>query len=200
MPASPTGSATRRSGLCLVVLGITRYTPEPEDYVTAQGRRIGNRIPAWAGQAASLRCATINFAGVDYQKFQSNYLVGAGTADRAGRRSTFCSRTTRTSFRWPLEGLRSHHRGPYARWPSGRRNPPPHLNVARYLHALRARALSRRRVVGVCLERHRNHRRPHPLRRAARGVSHSSVRYLILSDIHGNWEALQAVLAHARSK
>ena len=26
------------------------------------------------------------------------------------------------------------------------------------------------------------------------------MRYLILSDIHGNWEALQAVLAHARSK
>ena len=26
------------------------------------------------------------------------------------------------------------------------------------------------------------------------------MRYLILSDIHGNWEALQAVLAHARSE
>lgn len=48
-----------------------------EDYVTAQGHRIG--IDFLRGQARQLRfgAATINFAGVDYQKFQSHYLVGA---------------------------------------------------------------------------------------------------------------------------
>ena len=48
-----------------------------EDYVTAQGRRIG--IEFLRGQARPLRfgAATINFAGVDYQKFQSHYLAGA---------------------------------------------------------------------------------------------------------------------------
>jgi predicted MPP superfamily phosphohydrolase len=48
-----------------------------EDYVTAQGRRIG--IEFLRGQATQLRfgAATLNFAGVDYQRFQSHYLVGA---------------------------------------------------------------------------------------------------------------------------
>ena len=48
-----------------------------ENYVTQAGRRIG--IEFLRGQARQLRFggATINFAGVDYQKFQSNYLIGA---------------------------------------------------------------------------------------------------------------------------
>ena len=48
-----------------------------QDYVTAQGRRIG--IDFLRGQNKQLRfgAATINFAGVDYQKFRTGYLVGA---------------------------------------------------------------------------------------------------------------------------
>lgn len=48
-----------------------------EDYVTSQGRRIG--IEFLRHQARILRFggAAINFAGVDYQKFQSSYLEGA---------------------------------------------------------------------------------------------------------------------------
>jgi uncharacterized protein len=48
-----------------------------EDYVTAQGRRIG--IEFLRGEARQLRfgAAAINFAGVDYQRFNSNYLAGA---------------------------------------------------------------------------------------------------------------------------
>jgi predicted MPP superfamily phosphohydrolase len=58
-------------------LGNHEVYTRTEDYVTAQGRRIG--IEFLRGQAKQLRfgAATINFAGVDYQKFQSNYLVGA---------------------------------------------------------------------------------------------------------------------------
>jgi predicted MPP superfamily phosphohydrolase len=48
-----------------------------EDYVTAQGRRIG--VEFLRGEARQLRfgAAAINFAGVDYQRFNSNYLAGA---------------------------------------------------------------------------------------------------------------------------
>lgn len=48
-----------------------------QDYVTAQGRRIG--IDFLRGENKQLRFgeAAINFAGVDYQKFQTDYLVGA---------------------------------------------------------------------------------------------------------------------------
>ena len=58
-------------------LGNHEVYTRTEDYVTSQGRRIG--IEFLRGQAKQLRfgAATINFAGVDYQKFQSNYLVGA---------------------------------------------------------------------------------------------------------------------------
>jgi predicted MPP superfamily phosphohydrolase len=48
-----------------------------EDYVTTEGRKIG--IEFLRGEAKQLRfgAATINFAGVDYQRFHSSYLVGA---------------------------------------------------------------------------------------------------------------------------
>ena len=48
-----------------------------ENYVTEQGRRIG--IEFLRGQARLLRfgAAALNFAGVDYQRFQKKYLVGA---------------------------------------------------------------------------------------------------------------------------
>ena len=48
------------------------------DYVTAQGARIG--IEFLRGQARALRFgdATVNFAGVDYQRFGRPYLRGAG--------------------------------------------------------------------------------------------------------------------------
>lgn len=58
-------------------LGNHEVYTRTEDYVTSQGRRIG--IEFLRGQARQLRfgAATINFAGVDYQKFQARYLVGA---------------------------------------------------------------------------------------------------------------------------
>lgn len=49
---------------------------ENEDYVTEQGRRIG--IDFLRGQCRTLRfgASSINFAGVDYQRFNHPYLVG----------------------------------------------------------------------------------------------------------------------------
>ncbi len=57
-------------------LGNHEVYTRTEDYVTSQGRRIG--IEFLRGQAKLLRFgnAAINFAGVDYQKFQSPYLAG----------------------------------------------------------------------------------------------------------------------------
>jgi uncharacterized protein len=48
-----------------------------ENYVTSQGRRVGIEFLRDAASELRFGSATINFAGVDYQKFQSHYLVGA---------------------------------------------------------------------------------------------------------------------------
>jgi predicted MPP superfamily phosphohydrolase len=48
-----------------------------EDYVTAQGRRIGIEFLRWEAKQLRFGRAALNFAGVDYQKFRSPYLVGA---------------------------------------------------------------------------------------------------------------------------
>ena len=58
-------------------LGNHEIYTNTEDYVTSQGRRIG--IEFLRSQAKLLRFgnASINFAGVDYQRFESPYLVGA---------------------------------------------------------------------------------------------------------------------------
>lgn len=58
-------------------LGNHEVYTETEDYVTQRGRRIG--IEFLRGEARTLRfgAAAIHFAGVDYQKFQAPYLMGA---------------------------------------------------------------------------------------------------------------------------
>lgn len=48
-----------------------------EDYVTAQGRRIGIEFLRGASRQLRFGAAAINFAGVDYQRFNSLYLAGA---------------------------------------------------------------------------------------------------------------------------
>lgn len=60
-------------------LGNHEVYTETEDYVTQVGKRIG--IDFLRNQARVLRFgnASINFAGVDYQKFHTPYLLGAGS-------------------------------------------------------------------------------------------------------------------------
>ncbi len=48
-----------------------------EDYVTSRGREIGIEFLRQQAKALRFGGATINFAGVDYQRFQTNYLMGA---------------------------------------------------------------------------------------------------------------------------
>jgi uncharacterized protein len=48
-----------------------------EDYVTAQGRRIGIEFLRLQSRLLRFGSAAINFAGVDYQKMHSSYLAGA---------------------------------------------------------------------------------------------------------------------------
>src|SRR5262249_23587593 len=73
-------------------------------------------------------------------------------------------------------------------------------------HALHLRNLSRGEHIGLRDPRHRIDRHPGAHRRPARDFDHPTeesigvVRYLILTDIHANWEALQAVVPHDRKK
>jgi hypothetical protein len=48
-----------------------------EDYVTTQGRRVGIEFLRHESKLLRFGSAAINFAGVDYQKIGSRYLVGA---------------------------------------------------------------------------------------------------------------------------
>jgi uncharacterized protein len=48
-----------------------------EDYVTTAGRRIGIEFLRMTSKVLRFGSASINFAGVDYQSFQTPYLVGA---------------------------------------------------------------------------------------------------------------------------
>jgi len=58
-------------------LGNHEVYTKTENYVTAQGRRIGIEFLRGAAKQLRFGAATINFAGVDYQSFRSPYLVGA---------------------------------------------------------------------------------------------------------------------------
>ena len=58
-------------------LGNHEVYAEAEDYVTAQGRRIGIEFLRRKSKLLRFGSAALNFAGVDYQKSHSPYLVGA---------------------------------------------------------------------------------------------------------------------------
>jgi predicted MPP superfamily phosphohydrolase len=55
-----------------------------ENYVTAQGRRIGIEFLRHQAKVLRFGAAEVNFAGVDYQKFHSRYLEGAERLIRPG--------------------------------------------------------------------------------------------------------------------
>jgi uncharacterized protein len=58
-------------------LGNHEIYADAEDYVTEQGRRIGIDFLRHRARQVRFGNATINFAGVDYQKMHSEYLKGA---------------------------------------------------------------------------------------------------------------------------
>jgi len=58
-------------------LGNHEVYTNTQDYVTREGARIGIDFLRSRARALRFGGATINFAGVDYQKFNSPYLVGA---------------------------------------------------------------------------------------------------------------------------
>jgi len=58
-------------------LGNHEIYTNSQDYVTLQAGRAGIKFLRSESKALRFGGAAINFAGVDYQKFQSNYLVGA---------------------------------------------------------------------------------------------------------------------------
>jgi len=67
----------RAEGGVLGCLGNHEVYAEAEDYVTAQGRRIGIEFLRKQSKLLRFGNAMINFAGVDYQKIHSHYLAGA---------------------------------------------------------------------------------------------------------------------------
>ena len=58
-------------------LGNHEIYARAESYVTAQGRRLGIEFFRQQAKVLQFGSARINFAGVDYQKMHSRYLVGA---------------------------------------------------------------------------------------------------------------------------
>jgi predicted MPP superfamily phosphohydrolase len=58
-------------------LGNHEIHARAESYVTTQGRRLGIEFLRQRAKTLQFGAAKINFAGVDYQKMHSQYLVGA---------------------------------------------------------------------------------------------------------------------------
>jgi uncharacterized protein len=58
-------------------LGNHEVYAQVEDYVAAQGRRVGIEFLRLQSKQLRFGSATVNFAGVDYQKIYSRYLAGA---------------------------------------------------------------------------------------------------------------------------
>jgi predicted MPP superfamily phosphohydrolase len=58
-------------------LGNHEVYAQVEDYVAAQGRRVGIEFLRLQSKQLRFGNATVNFAGVDYQKIYSRYLAGA---------------------------------------------------------------------------------------------------------------------------
>jgi predicted MPP superfamily phosphohydrolase len=70
--------ARLRAGTAVLgCLGNHEIYTNSEDYVTLQAGRAGIEFLRSQSKVLRFGSAAINFAGVDYQKFQSNYLVGA---------------------------------------------------------------------------------------------------------------------------
>lgn len=70
-------SRLRAEAGILGCLGNHEVYTKTEDYVTAEGRRIGIEFLRWQSKQMRFGSATLNFAGVDYQKYHSPYLIGA---------------------------------------------------------------------------------------------------------------------------
>ena len=58
-------------------LGNHEIYTQTEEYVTEQGRRVGIEFLRHRNKTLRFGAAAINFAGVDYQRFEKPYLVGA---------------------------------------------------------------------------------------------------------------------------
>ncbi len=72
-----------------------------ENYVTEQGRRIGIEFLRHQSKQLRFGNATINFAGVDYQRMHSRYLRRRRAADRSWRGQRAAVAQSRTFSRWP---------------------------------------------------------------------------------------------------
>ncbi len=159
------------------------------------GAAPGNRISAASSESASIRRRRHQFrrSGLSEDALASiwwapNRLIVPGALN------ILLSHNPDVFPRGGRPRLRCDHRRPYPWRPGGFRDPAPASERRPLLHAVCARPLPRRQVVRLRIKRDGHHRRAGPLGRASRDIGSSPVRYLILSDIHANWEALQAVL------
>ena len=176
-----------------------------EDYVEQQGARMGHRYLRQRAESLKFGQATLNFAGVDYQPSRKPYLVGAEKMVAPDAFNVLLSHNpdvfpvaAKQGYQLTIAG---HTHGGQVRVEILRAD----LNIAQVFHPLCGRALPAGPGGDLRLARHRNHRPSRPAGSPAGSesltlVPYMMAPYLIVSDIHGNYEALEAVLEDARGR
>jgi predicted MPP superfamily phosphohydrolase/diadenosine tetraphosphatase ApaH/serine/threonine PP2A family protein phosphatase len=150
-----------------------------ENYTQKRGAELGMRFLRLDNTELRFGNASINLAGVDYQRMHGHYLRGAGRLVRPGALNILMSHNPDV---FPVAAEQG--------WD---------LTIAGHTHGGQVK-VSPGTVLHFRLARHRDHRIARPAGRASRSGPHSSVPYLILADIHANLEALEAVLKDAKGR
>ncbi len=171
-----------------------------EDHVAERGARLGMCFLRDAAEPLKFGKATMNLAGVDYQHKGDRYLVHTERLILPGAFNVLMSHNpdvfpVAANQGWQFT-IAGHTHGGQVRFEILRED----LNLARFFTPYVDGIYRRGPVFHFRFARHRDDWGSGTPGRASGGGADTPVPHLILSDIHANLEALDAVLADARGK
>ncbi len=170
---------------------------ETEDYTQREGARLGMNFLRQQNQVLRFGESELNLAGVDYQRFKIPYLRHAEALTVPGTfQCAAVSQSGRVSRRC-RQRISADHQRPYAWGTGARRDPAPGSEYRALLHTVCGRTVPKGWLLHLCFPRHRDHRFADSSGSATGSGFAEAVQYLILSDIHANREALDAVMEDA---
>ena len=179
-------------------LGNHEMRSKVQNYTTQKAAAMGMRFLRQEVEMLPFGGAKLNLVGVDHQRRDRPYLEHTAELVAPGAFNVLLSHNpdvfpvaARQRFDLTISG---HTHG-------GQINIDllgSNLNIADLVTPFTKGALSDRSILAVCEFRPWHNRSSGSFRIAARSNADNPVQILILSDIHSNWHALQAVIDHAK--